>query len=124
MKGQRGDVWFDNIRKDDNFSIRTLLQYLEEEVEVVYALDGISAIAQLRVTAYSCVILDLNLPLFSGFDVAKIIRSNEKENNEIDKPIIVISSDSAPGTINLALNAELNNFLLTALTFPTVGLRS
>jgi len=75
--------------EDDEISAGIIHNYLEDcnfNIDVVYtATDGISHIKQ---NAYSLVILDLNLPDFSGFELLKNIK------NIISLPIIITSAHS------------------------------
>jgi len=75
--------------EDDEISAGMIHDYLEDcnfKVDVVYTVtDGISHIKQNK---YALVILDLNLPDFSGFELLKNIK------NIISLPIIVTSAHS------------------------------
>ncbi|MDP3944260.1 MAG: response regulator [Lutibacter sp.] len=65
-----------------------LLQY--ENFEVEFAIDGQSALDWMEAKNFDLMLLDINMPVISGFDVCEKIRSNPK----FDKiPIIFLTAD-------------------------------
>lgn len=65
-----------------------LLQY--ENFEVEFAIDGQSALDWMEAKKFDLMLLDINMPVISGFEVCKKIRSNPK----FDKmPIIFLTAD-------------------------------
>jgi CheY-like chemotaxis protein len=77
---------------EDEFTNRKLLELLlqREGVECDLAPDGIAALNMFRTNKYSVVILDHYMPGMSGADVARRIRSLDK-----DVPLIALTSDDS-----------------------------
>lgn len=75
---------------EDERAVRELLRLLLEDngYQVVEAEDGREGVERCRREALSLVILDLRMPVMSGFDACRVIR------NESDVPIIMLSAMS------------------------------
>lgn len=75
---------------DDDHNIRELLrQELEAEgYEVQEAIDGMDALAQVKIIKPDLIILDVMMPQINGFDVAAVLKNNPQTT---DIPIIVLS---------------------------------
>jgi len=81
---------------DDDAEIRsTLTELLEHEgYAVVRAENGVQALEQLRRVHPDCMLLDLMMPVMSGWEVIEELQ----ESGEIDgTPIVVVSAMCAPG---------------------------
>ncbi len=61
---------------DDEEEVRNLLKILleDEGYDVETAVDGDDAIAKLEKRGYDLLLLDIKMPLISGFDVLKFVR--------------------------------------------------
>ncbi|MGZ3758018.1 MAG: response regulator transcription factor [Mucilaginibacter sp.] len=104
---------------EDDEAIRLIYKYVfaKEIFQIDFAFDGIAAMDKLKSNSYSCVILDLNLPFFDGFEIAKFIRSQENKNNTVNIPIVVISSERSKTTKNAAFECGANEFLTKPFDF-------
>ena len=81
---------------DDDVEIRETLSALlqHEGYTVVRAENGRQCLDQLRNLQPNCVLLDLMMPVMSGWEVLEEIQ----ENDELSKiPIVVVSAMCAPG---------------------------
>jgi CheY-like chemotaxis protein len=96
---------------EDNFIIRCSLKamLLQLGYSADYAEDGKTALA-LYHSNYAFILMDVNLPDFSGIEVAKTIRKIEKRQQYPNIPIIAITSHSdeivyQEGCIKAGMNA-------------------
>ncbi|HEX7813918.1 hybrid sensor histidine kinase/response regulator [Dyella sp.] len=84
-----------------------LLESLGHSVQPVG--NGLAALAELTQSDFDAVLLDLDLPGLSGFDVAKIIRQRESEGERI--PIIAVTARSAADDEHNAHAAGMDGFV-------------
>jgi CheY-like chemotaxis protein len=75
---------------DDDDAIRTLISrvLLRADYEVAQAGNGSEALAKLRTRAYRTVVLDLMMPVMSGFELVDYLR----DHDDAGAPCIVIVS--------------------------------
>jgi two-component system, sensor histidine kinase and response regulator len=66
-------------------------QLQEKKYEIEFAVNGPAAIDWLDIKQFDLILLDINMPGMSGFDVCKKIRLNPEMNNV---PIIFLSADT------------------------------
>jgi DNA-binding response OmpR family regulator len=78
---------------DDNpQNLQVLGKLLQEEkYEIEFAINGIATLEWLKNKQFDLILLDLNMPGMNGFEVCKIIRS---DNEMCDIPIIFLSAES------------------------------
>ena len=82
---------------------------LEDNYEIIYATNGVEALAQIEkhLSELSIIILDLMMPVMNGFEVMERMQSNEEMKNI---PIIVLTADKS---------AELRALQMGAADFIT-----
>jgi len=88
---------------DDNEFCSMLADYLEPEgFAVTSALTGVEGLEQALSAEYDLIVLDINLPEMSGFEVLRGIRS------QLDTPVLVLSSRTAEvdRVVGLELGAD------------------
>jgi DNA-binding response OmpR family regulator len=92
---------------EDERAVRELLRLLLEDhgYRVVEAEDGRQAVERFRRESLSLVILDLRMPVMSGFDACRIIR------NESDVPIIMLSAHTDSHDIVVALELGADDYV-------------
>jgi two-component system chemotaxis response regulator CheY len=75
---------------DDDDAIRTLISrvLLRANYEVAQAGNGSEALAKLRARRFQTVVLDLMMPVMSGFEVVEYLRTND----DAGAPCIVVVS--------------------------------
>lgn len=75
---------------DDDDAIRTLISrvLLRAQYEVAQAGNGSEALAKLRQRRFQTVVLDLMMPVMSGFEVVEYLRTND----DAGAPCIVVVS--------------------------------
>lgn len=78
---------------DDNPQNLQILgkQLQEKNYEIEFAINGPAALEWIDIKQFDLILLDINMPEMSGFDVCKIIRSNQDMNNV---PIIFLSAET------------------------------
>jgi len=76
---------------EDDIILSQILQIAlkAKDYEVDIALDGFEAIKKISQNLYDLILLDINLPKMSGFEVAKKLKMDEKTKNI---PIIMITA--------------------------------
>ncbi len=79
---------------DDSDPIRALLRTLLAQLghEVIEAIDGDSGVEKSRAEKPDLIILDMNLPKMTGWEIAPIIRSHPATQKI---PIIALTADSS-----------------------------
>ncbi len=97
---------------DDNAVNRRLVRYiLSNDYEGVQeATDGEECLTALSQHPFDLVLLDLNMPKISGFEVLKELKS---ANMPRSPAIIVLSADNDPDTISRALRLGAADYLTT-----------
>ncbi len=75
---------------DDSATVRKLISSKLEKVghEVLCAVDGLDALEQIKEVVPDLILLDIMMPQMDGYQVCKLIRSNEATK---DVPIVMIS---------------------------------
>jgi DNA-binding response OmpR family regulator len=78
---------------DDNpQNLQVLGKVLQEEkFEIEFAVNGEATLEWLKIKQFDLILLDLNMPGMNGFEVCKIIRS---DNEMCEIPIIFLSAES------------------------------
>jgi DNA-binding response OmpR family regulator len=78
---------------DDNpQNLQVLGKLLQEErFEIEFAVNGEATLEWLKIKRFDLILLDLNMPGMNGFEVCKIIRS---DNEMCEIPIIFLSAES------------------------------
>ncbi|MBT7409926.1 MAG: response regulator [Methylococcales bacterium] len=85
---------------------KTLLQDAGFTVDI--AKNGLIAIEMLEKTQYSCILMDINMPIMDGIDATKNIRQNP-EYTEL--PIIAMTADALAGDKEKCLNIGMNDYI-------------
>jgi CheY-like chemotaxis protein len=78
---------------DDNpQNLQVLGKILQENnYKIEFSTSGEAALNWLKIKKFDLILLDINMPGLSGFDVCRIIRSNPEMDNV---PVIFLSADS------------------------------
>lgn len=102
---------------DDSVTMRRIvansLKNLGYE-SIVEAVDGKDALAKLEADAtINFIITDWNMPVFSGLELTKSIRSNEKYNK---LPILMVTTRGVKEDIIEALQAKVTNYVIKPFT--------
>lgn len=97
---------------DDNSVNRQVLTFILQDLypNLQVAEDGVQCLEQLNQHQFDLVLLDLNMPLKSGFDVLEDIHSSNPEHRPA---FIVVSADNNPTTISRALKLGASDYVTT-----------
>ncbi len=95
---------------DDSVTVRKVTSRLLERngMNVVTAKDGVDAIAQLQEHKPDIMLLDIEMPRMDGFEVATLVRHDERLK---DLPIIMITSRTGDKHRERALAIGVNEYL-------------
>ena len=93
---------------EDEFVIENLLRLtLERDYSIKAAFDGIQALDMLK-DKPDLIILDLMIPKMDGFEVLRVIRSNEATKKT---PVIVLSAKHQMSDIRKAIDLGANEYI-------------
>jgi two-component system cell cycle response regulator DivK len=88
------------------YLIKVLLN--TRDYEVLWARDGQEGIEKADQSRPDLILLDIQLPIMDGYEVAKRLRSNP----ELDKiPVVAVTSYAMSGDREKALNAGCNGYI-------------
>jgi PAS domain S-box-containing protein len=84
-------------------------------IKVDFANDGLEATDKLKVNDYALVLMDLQMPVMSGYQATAFIRdkTNKLRNPEI--PIIALTADAFPETKKKVIDEGMNDFVTKPL---------
>jgi DNA-binding response OmpR family regulator len=100
------------IIEDDDFLRSLAVTKLEKEgLAVTMAANGQEGLAQVAATAPDLIILDLMLPIMSGFDVLKTLKASDTTKNI---KVIVFSNLGEESDIKTCLDLGANDYLVKA----------
>lgn len=95
---------------DDSVTVRKVTSRLLErnQMDVITAKDGADAILQLQDASPDIMLLDIEMPRMDGFEVARLVRHNERIK---DLPIIMITSRTGDKHRERAFSLGVNEYL-------------
>jgi two-component system, sensor histidine kinase and response regulator len=106
---------------DDEHLIRRLMRrVLQNEFELVFAENGVAALAVLEAQTFDLVLLDVTMPGMDGFDVLAQIRSNPRT---ADLPVILISALQNNTSVVRGLQLGANDYITKPLDTAVVRAR-
>lgn len=104
------------IVEDDTFLRALIVKKLNEEgFQIMEAMDGESAINQLKEKTPDLILLDLILPGMDGFEILKHIKKNESSSSI---PVIILSNLGQKEEIDRGLELGAEDFLIKAHFTP------
>ena len=100
---------------EDNEINCEIIEYILEEAgaEVVTANDGKAAVDAFNASApgtFDCILMDLMMPVMSGYEAARVIRGMNRTDAK-SVPIIALSANAFEEDIALAKDAGMNEHL-------------
>ena len=112
---QKGVAGMRVLVAEDNAINCEIVEYIlrEAEVEVVTARDGraaVDAFAASPAGSFDCVLMDLMMPVMSGYEAARVIRAMDREDAGT-VPIIALSANAFEEDVALAKDAGMNEHL-------------
>lgn len=98
---------------DDARDSRVLMTTWAEQagIDLDSASDGPGALRLVKAWSYSLILLDLNLPRKSGYEILADIRQAEKQSGKAPARIIALTASSAPGEEEKCLAAGFDGYL-------------
>jgi len=103
------------IVEDDQINQWVIQEILENEgYKTVNVSNGAAALAEITNKYFDLILLDLQLPDISGYEIVKIIRKNEKTawgTNGQQLPIIALTGFATDSEKEKCLSAGMNDFL-------------
>ncbi len=105
------------IVEDDDFLLQMYVTKLElEGFQVISAIDGIKGLKLAKKDKPDLVLLDLQLPSMSGFEVLEDL----KQNNETKQiPVLILTNFSQKEDIERCLNLGASDYLIKAHFVPS-----
>ncbi len=97
---------------DDNEVNRQLVRYIlaEDYQTIQEATNGVECLQALKDSAFDLILLDLNMPVMSGFEVLKELR---KTHTKRSPSVIVLSADTDPTTISRSFQLGAADYVTT-----------
>lgn len=95
--------------------IRPLVRATLRNSTVLEARDAVQALELLRGPIVDLMLVDLNLPQLSGFELISLVRKAPDSQNPM-VPILVVSSSATVGTVRDVRNCGANGFLAKPFT--------
>jgi two-component system, chemotaxis family, chemotaxis protein CheY len=101
---------------DDFSTMRRVVRRLLKEMgfeNVAEAEDGVSALATLKSQPYDCVICDIGMPIMSGIDLLKMVRTDATLRHI---PMLMITAEARKEDIVLAMQCGAAGYLVKPFT--------
>ena len=97
---------------DDNDINREVVKAMLEPMEIIIdeAENGGAAVEDAKERKYDLILMDSHMPVMSGEEATRIIRSGENTNNTT--PIIAITADAITGVREKLLECGMNDYLV------------
>ena len=110
------------VVEDEPSNLDLLLMLLKKlGYQADTAKDGHKAMAAIREKTYDIILLDIQIPKKSGFQVAKeVMKRMEKMDNKDKNKIIAISANTLQSTIDKATNAGMVDFITKPISFKKI----
>jgi len=106
---------------DDASNIQILLSMLENDYRILVATSGEQALKLMSKSEHiSLVLLDVDMPLLSGFEVLKRLRANDAHSS---LPVIMVTAQNHASHEAHALEQGANDFISKPISAPVVKAR-
>jgi CheY-like chemotaxis protein len=84
-------------------------------IKADFASNGLEATDMLKEKDYALVLMDLQMPVMSGYEATAFIRDRTNRLRNPDIPIIALTADAFPETKKKVLDAGMNDFVTKPL---------
>lgn len=84
-------------------------------IKVDFANNGLEAVDLLKINDYALVLMDLQMPVMSGYEATKFIRDKTNRLRNPDIPIIALTADAFPETRKKVIEEGMNDFVTKPL---------
>jgi two-component system, cell cycle response regulator DivK len=96
------------IVEDVEFNRDLLVQLLEDEYEILTAVDGLAGIEAAERERPDLILMDLSLPVMDGWEATRRIKANQSVRNV---PIIALTAHAMRGDEERALQCGCDDYL-------------
>jgi two-component system, cell cycle response regulator DivK len=96
------------VVEDVEFNRDLLVQLLEDEYEILTAVDGAAGIELAEREHPDVILMDLSLPVIDGWEATRRIKANQSVR---DIPIIALTAHAMRGDAERALNCGCDDYL-------------
>ena len=100
------------IVEDVEFNTELLIQLLEDEYELVTAVDGQAGVAQAEKEQPDLILMDISLPIMDGYEATRTIKANP---NLKHIPIVALTAHAMSGDKEKALAIGCDDYLAKPL---------
>ncbi|MFN2134571.1 MAG: response regulator [Candidatus Promineifilaceae bacterium] len=100
------------IVEDVEVNTELLVQLLEDDYELVTAVDGAQAVQQAAVETPDLILMDMSLPVMDGYNATRTIKANPALAST---PIIGLSAHAMRGDAEKAIAAGCDDYLTKPL---------
>lgn len=105
---------------DDMATMRRIVKNVLKQLgfsRVEEAENGAEALQKLRAEAYGLVVSDWNMPVMTGIDMLRAIRSDEKLKSI---PVLMVTAEAQQGNLIEAIQAGVSNYIVKPFTAETM----
>ncbi|NRB35314.1 MAG: response regulator [Rhodobacteraceae bacterium] len=105
---------------DDNATNRLVVRKLlaSQDVDIVEAVDGQDAFEKSRDSVFDIILMDMSMPVMSGEDATRKIRSFERKVGRKPVPVIALTANASTRDKQLCLEAGMDDFLSKPVRKP------
>lgn len=89
--------------------------------EAVCAEDGAKALKALREQSFDCILMDIQMPVMSGVEATRVIRSDETGTFNPEIPIVALTAHAMEGDRERFLDEGMNAYLSKPVEFPDLA---
>ena len=100
------------VVEDQELNLDLLVQLLEEEYEVLTAVDGAAGLELAEREHPDLILMDLSLPVIDGWEAARQLKANEELNHI---PIIALTAHAMMGDEERARECGCDDFMTKPL---------
>jgi PAS domain S-box-containing protein len=84
-------------------------------IKVDFANNGLEAVDKLKINDYALVLMDLQMPVMSGYEATSFIRDKTNRLRNPKIPIIALTADAFPETKKKVMESGMNDFVTKPL---------
>lgn len=105
------------IVEDVELNTELLVQLLEEDYELITAVDGAAGVALTRAEQPDLVLMDMSLPIMDGWEATRRLKADAATQNI---PVIGLSAHAMSGDEEKARDAGCDDYLTKPVNFESL----